>query len=104
MIMLFFFREADSVAILRDHAPCGDHKIIIHLLLMICDYAGQADFIAILRDHATGGCSRGHKLPFMIMFFFPVKSGEADSVAILSDHAPCGDHKIIIHPLLVICD
>ena len=62
--------QADLIAILRDHAPFGYHKIIIHLLLMICDYAGQADFIAILRDHATGGCSRGHKLPFMIMLFF----------------------------------
>ena len=69
MIMHFFFRDADSVAILRDHAPRGDHKIIIHLLLMICDYDGQADFIAILRDHAIGGCSRGHKSPFMIMLF-----------------------------------
>ena len=29
--------EADSIAILRDHAHGGYHKIVIHLLLVICD-------------------------------------------------------------------
>ncbi len=48
LVILRKAREADFVAILRDHAPVVDPRLIVHLLVVISGYAGEADVVAIL--------------------------------------------------------